>query len=215
MHTIRKILRIIWQCGEAICDRFFRHGCDFARWHTQEELGFSPDHGVHYQPSTNALSTVLRRLNITPQDAIIDIGCGKGKAMYLMSKFSFGRIAGLDISPDLVAIANKNFAVLGLKQCHSFVADAEEYDDYDDFNYFYLFNPVPELVFRPLIAHIENSVRRKPRVCTLIYLNPVYDGFLLKETGFKFVSERKSWISWFVYRCYRLNPNEYSEIIDE
>lgn len=207
MYTIRKILGIIWQCGESIYDRLFRRGCDFARWRTQDELGFSSDHGNKYQPCTNALSTVLRRLNITSQDAIMDVGCGKGKAMYLMSKFPFRRIAGLDISSDLVDIANNNFAVLGLKQCHSFTADAEEYDDYDDFNYFYLFNSVPEPVFRRLIAHIEDSVRRKPRVCTLIYLNPACDGFLQKETGFKFLWERKSWISWFVYRCYRLDPS--------
>ena len=78
---IWNMLRRVWQAGAVANDRLFRHGCDFSRWATQEELGFAESAGNQYQPSDGGLKKLLKRFHITPEDAIIDIGCGKGKAM--------------------------------------------------------------------------------------------------------------------------------------
>ena len=39
--------------------------------------------------------------------------------MYLMSRFSFGRIEGYDLSPELVRIANDNFQRLEVQKCRA------------------------------------------------------------------------------------------------
>lgn len=206
MQCIKQVLRLLWQSADRLRDRLQFPGCDFAGWVTQEEAGFSPRQGNQYQPSTNALPRVLRRFSITERDAVLDVGCGKGKAMALMRRFPFGKVAGLDISGRLVAVANRNFACLGLENCRAFQADAAGFTAYDDYNYLYFYNSLPRPVFLQAMAHLQESLARRPRRCVLIYLNPVYHDDLLRHTAFREVFRRKSWISWFTYICYEYLP---------
>ena len=115
MPFLYDTLRKIWQDAAAFNDKVFRHGCDFSRWVTADSIGFSPERGNQYQPSSGNMVNVLRRYAITKSDAVLDIGCGKGKVMYLLSHFPFGKIDGIDLSPQLVKIANDNFLVWGAR----------------------------------------------------------------------------------------------------
>ena len=139
-------------------------------------------------------------------ETFFDLGCGKGKAMYLMSRFSFGRIEGYDLSPELVRIANDNFQRLEVQKCRAAQGDAMDYDGYDDFNYFFTFNAFPQEVFEVMIGHVMESIRRKPRVCQFIYLHPVCHAYLTEHTPFRLIFRRKSLISWFDYYCYEYRP---------
>ena len=206
MGMLHELICGVWQKAAILNDKLFRHGCDFSRWVPQDELGFSEQEGNKYQPSTDTLKRVLKHFRITEKDAAIDIGCGKGKAMYLMSRFPFSEIKGYDLSDELVKIANRNFKTLGLARCGAFTADAAVYDDYDRFNYFYLYNSVPEKVFEKLVGHIWDSIRRNPRKCVFIMMNPHYEAYLKKHTTFRPVYRKKSWISWFDYCCYQTIP---------
>ena len=122
--------------------------------------------------------------------------------MYLMSKFPFKKIVGIDLSQKLIDIAKQNFKKLKLSQCEVFKQDDSTYKDYDEFNYFYLFNSFPEEVFIKVINNIEESIKRKNRDCIIIYMNPVCRDYLEKNTKFKEIYKFKSIISWFEYRCY-------------
>ena len=82
-------LCMLWQGAAVKNDQLFRGNADFSSWMTQEEAGFVEGKGNQYQPSTDALIKVLKRFPISEKDAIIDVGCGKGKAMYLMERFPF------------------------------------------------------------------------------------------------------------------------------
>ena len=206
MHHIKIMLSRLWQCADRTRDRLLFPGCDFAAWVTQEAAGFTPEQGNQYQPSTNALPQVLRRFPITSGDRILDVGCGKGKAMALMRRFPFGQVAGFDISPALADVANRNFRQLKLRDCHAFQADAATFTGYDDYNYLYFYNSLPKPVFREAIGHLEESLARRPRCCRLIYLNPVYHDFLVGDTAFREIFRRRSWSSWFTYVCYEYRP---------
>lgn len=206
MRSVKNLLSRLWQFADRLRDRAQFPGCDFAGWVTQEEAGFTPLQGNQYQPSTNALPRVLRRFSITEKDAILDVGCGKGKAMALMRRFPFRQVAGLDISAKLVDTANRNFARLQLKNCRAFQADASSFTGYDGYNYIYFYNSLPRPVFLQALAHLEESLARRPRRCVLIYLNPVYHDDLIQQTAFREVFRRKSWISWFTYVCYEYTP---------
>lgn len=197
----------LWQGTARRNDRLFREGADFSGWMSQEEAGFSESRGNKYQPSTDALARVLKQFPITEEDAILDIGCGKGKAMYLMSRFPFGRIRGYDLSEELVRIANRNFEKLGLSGCRAVQGDAMTYRDYDGFNYFYIYNSFPQEVFEVMAGHLVDSLERKPRTCRLIYLHPVCHGYLVNHTPFRLICKKKSLISWFDYYCYETGGN--------
>ena len=206
-EKVRKGLASIWQWGARLQDRLLYHGCDFGSWVEPQEAGFTLEQGNRYQPSNRALLRVLGDLPITSQDRILDIGCGKGHAMALMSRFPFQEVAGIELSAQLQDIANRNFARLGLPQCKVYRADAAVYQDYDRFTYIYLFNSVPRVVFLAAMEQLCLSLRRRPRRCVLIYLNPVYHEELVRSTPFRMVKVRSAWLPWFEYRVYTNGEN--------
>ena len=87
-----KLLCKLYQMLESIVDIVFRKKSDFSTWVIPKEIAENEEKGNKYQPSTDSLKKVLKKLKITQEDSIIDIGCGKGKALYIMSKFPFDKI---------------------------------------------------------------------------------------------------------------------------
>ena len=201
-EQVHGMLCSLWQGVAQRNDRLFRGDADFSEWMSQEDAGFSEGRGNQYQPSTDALVKVLKRFPISSKDAILDMGCGKGKAMYLMSRFPFGKVRGYDLSEELVQIASQNFQKLGLSRCRAIQADATVYEDYDEFNYFYIFNAFPQEIFEVMIGHLMDSLERRSRDCYFIYLHPVCHEYLVSHTPFRLTYKRKSLISWFDYYCY-------------
>lgn len=47
----------------------------------------------------------LHRAGIRPTDSILDVGCGYGRLMTLMPAEWMGEYVGIDVSPDLIALA--------------------------------------------------------------------------------------------------------------
>ena len=197
-----KILGGIWQSFAKMNDRISRNGMDFSGWKTNEELGIDKEKGNQYQPSSDGLIKVLKRLSITKQDSIIDIGCGKGKAMWMMGKYDFGKIAGFDLSDEMVKIASENLRSLNDPRYNVFVADAAGFTDYDEYNFFYLANSVPESVFEKMVLNIEDSLKRIPRKAYFICMNPHYEEYLTEKTEFKLKSIKRSIIKWFSFKVY-------------
>jgi methylase of polypeptide subunit release factors len=115
---------------------------------------------------------VLRELKITPHDAIVDFGSGKGGALITFSRFPFSKISGVEISPELVATATENFRKLNLENITVTLCDASCFTDLDDYNYFYFFSPFPHGVMSDVIRNLCASLEKRPRKTTIIYFNP-------------------------------------------
>lgn len=192
----------IWQTVGKINDKIFRSGADFSGWMTPEESGIKGSPGHVYRPTTDQLRRVIKRFSINEKDAFLDVGCGKGKAMYLMRKLPFRKICGYDLSHKLVEIANNNFKKLKLTKCEAFQADAMDFTDYDEFNYIFLWNPFPPEVFKVMMGHLMDSIERNPRKIVLIYLNSVNHDWIEASTPFRIVYKSKSVHPWFTYSCY-------------
>ncbi|MEG1432437.1 class I SAM-dependent methyltransferase [Eubacterium sp.] len=176
-------------------------GVDFSVWEDNQRIGIPKHRGNHYQPSTNDLEKVLDKLPITEKDTIIDIGCGKGKALYMMSQFPFRQIDGLELSDALCHTAERNIKKLNLSRCRIINHDAATFSNYDDYNYFYIFNSFPEAVFLKMLDRILSSIERSPRKITLIYLNPVCHHHLINH-GFRLFYRKNRYTKWFSYHCY-------------
>jgi len=63
-------------------------------------------------------------------------------------------------------------------------ADAMIYDDYDEYNYFYMYNPFGGEIIQNVIQSINNSITKIPRDVHVIYCNPVY-GDMFIQAGYK------------------------------
>lgn len=153
-----------------------------------DKLKLNPNESHMYYASSPALKRVLRQLKITALDQIIDIGCGKGRALYYMSKFPFEKIAGVDISPYLTDICKKNMEKLNILNCEIYNMDAGMFEEYDSFNYVYFYNPFSDEILTKCLANIEKSLSRRPRKLIIIYHNPVY-AEVIPLHGFKLVSK--------------------------
>ena len=66
--------------------------------------------------------------------------------------FPFKNIDGIEISPELVEIANRNFQKLNTNKVKIFNQDASYFKHFNDYNYFYLCNPFPEIIFKKIIT---------------------------------------------------------------
>jgi len=166
----QELLRRCWDLRRRIVLRL--RGVDLG-FVSREEAGVSTKlHGDHSITPGPDLEKVLQRLDIGPEAKIIDIGCGKGSALITMATFPFSRIAGCDISADLVAVAKTNLARLGIKGVMLYCCDATKFGELDDYNYIYFFNPFAAEVFESVMANVRDSLARSPRDLTIIYRNP-------------------------------------------
>ena len=166
-----------------------------------DDLGLSADRSHEYSNSGGLhLEKVLRALKITPQDAIVDFGSGKGGALITFAKYPFSKITGIELSPDLAAIAEKNLKKLGLGNVNTIVCDATDFTDLDGYNYFYFFSPFPATIMRAVIKNICLSLARKSRRLVIIYFNPEYPDSIVTDSPFVKIKEFNHYrLSYYIY----------------
>lgn len=149
-------------------------GLDFNGTISTEILGTNERECNEYTPAKPAVKRVLKNLKIDCNDNILDIGCGKGKAMSYMVQFPFERVDGLDINEQLIKVARKNFKILKQNaRVHFYKGNAKNFRGYDKYNYIFLYNPFPRHVMEDVKYYLLESLKRNPREMTIIYENPV------------------------------------------
>lgn len=151
-----------------------------------DELGLDPARAKAYSDSGVDLGRFLRSSNISRSDAALDLGCGKGGAMITMAKY-FSRVDGVEISPELAAIARKNLKRAGVAASQVFCQDAAEFTGFDCYGVVYLFNPFLAPVLSRALTHLRESLERRPRPVLLVYRNPICDE-VVTSAGFRRVA---------------------------
>ncbi len=150
-----------------------------------------PEERCHYYANSGGphLDRVLKAMKITSRDGVVDFGSGKGGALITLSRYPFVRIAGVEISPRLAAIARENLTKLNINNVTVRVGDAAAFTDLDDYNYFYFFNPFPAAVMSAVVENICASLTRRPRKASIIYFNPEFHDAVVTGTSFVKVKE--------------------------
>ena len=182
-------------------------GLDFYR-----SAAYRIDDGSDYECTHIRLHGMLKKIcrEAGRNDSILDVGCGKGRMLCFFSKYSFLRADGIEYNPGIAAIAGNNMKRLGLKS-RVFLADACDFDNWGDYNWFYFYNPFPKRVMDICLQKMIESLLKNPRRLNIIYVNPVCHR-LLTERGFIEVpTEYGLWERfWFpnlrVLKRYRLDP---------
>lgn len=125
----------------------------------------------------------------------VDIGSGKGRALLLAAEYPFRRIVGVELLPELHAIAEENVAQdarieLECGDAAQFVFPAEPL-------VVYFFHPLPEPGFRDVVGNLQTSIRELPRPVYVVYANPVYQA-ALRESGFEKIASTHL---YSIFRC--------------
>jgi len=170
----------------------------------QIDLRHDPSEAVtertHYYADSGGLAfdRIMAHFNITPDDAIVDYGCGKGGILISLSKYPFGKITGVEIAPDLVAIAKSNIRKLNIKNIEIWCCDAAEFKQLNEYNYFYFFDPFPCNVMQDVMRNIEQSILEQPRKVIIIYLNPLCHDLIVSKSTFIKTKE----LPHFEHKCF-------------
>lgn len=149
-----------------------------------EALGVEPSkqgHASGYEPTPrSAFVTMFERLAIEPQRYVfLDLGSGKGAALLYATEYPFKRIIGVEFSPELHRIAQRNVAGVrrvrtpGHPPVECVCMDVVDYPFPEEPTILFLFNPFKGQVLDAVIANLERSLRDHPREVIVIYYHPL------------------------------------------
>jgi SAM-dependent methyltransferase len=160
------------------------------RYASVKELGLPAERSHDYRHSGGIhLEQVLDSLEITRQDGIIDFGSGKGGALITFAKYPFARITGVELLPELIAIAQNNLKILGITNVDMVKSDAAEFLDLEEYNYCYFYSPFPRNVMSAVLSNLRASLQKAPRRMYLIYCNPEFHDLMVANPPFKKTGE--------------------------
>jgi len=155
---------------------------------------------THYYADSGGLAfdKIMSHFTITPDDAIVDFGCGKGGILISLSKYPFAKITGVEIAKEFVEIAEQNIRTLRIRNINIQCCDAAEFKALDRYNYFYFFDPFPSVVMKDVLQNIEQSINDHPREATIIYLNPDCHDLIESSDIFSKIKE----LPHFEHKCF-------------
>ena len=115
--------------------------------------------------------------------AFFDIGSGKGRALLLAAEYPFRRVVGVELLPDLNAVAEENIRKFlndkrACVEIQAICGDATEFAFPAEPLVVFLFNPLPEPGLKKLAGNLDTSLREKPRPAYVIYANPIFEDVL-------------------------------------
>jgi SAM-dependent methyltransferase len=161
---------------------------DTAQDVSNSEAGTNPEVSSKYSPGGRWDLRMALGREISADDVFIDFGSGKGRMVYLASRYyPFRRVIGVEISRRLNDIARNNIErnrrLLRCRDIQLANADASEYQIPDDVTVVYMYDPFEGAEFDDLIRRLRLSLVRCPRDMRIIYRNPVRHDCLI-DNGF-------------------------------
>jgi hypothetical protein len=144
----------------------------------------------YFGVAPSAFRQILDRLQLDFEKyTFVDLGSGKGRALLIASEYPFRAIVGVELSPQLHAIAVANIAGYRgpAQRCRSVCsieADATEFSFPAGPLVVYLWNPFEAPVLACVLANLEAALAREPREIYIVYIQPDFDPLF---------DESKSW----------------------
>jgi hypothetical protein len=156
---------------ESIADLIY--GVDTFRW-APDPLRNTSTRYVYDAAPWSAVRRTLRNIELDfPQFTFIDMGCGKGRMVLAASGYEFASVIGVEFSPSLCRIAERNLATCRLLRRHSrgvriIECDATDFTVPGTPCIFFFYNPFSFDLFDVVIRNITSSYRENPRLLYLI-----------------------------------------------
>ncbi|MGH7283473.1 MAG: class I SAM-dependent methyltransferase [Polyangiaceae bacterium] len=118
---------------------------------------------------------IMAGIDIRHEDfTFVDFGSGKGRAVLLASSYPFRHCIGVEVTPELHAIAERNIAKYKNpeQRCAnvgSMLVDARKFELPDDDLLLWFYNPFNEAVWRDVLDNIKRSLEKRPRRVLIVY----------------------------------------------
>jgi hypothetical protein len=126
------------------------------------------------------------------QTVFYDVGAGKGRAMLLASQYPFLRVEGVELNPELAAIAHTNLALWqsdpganALAPLTLYQTDATLHPLPSAPAVAFLFHPFERPVLRRFLLHVERTLTAHPQPFDLLYANAEHGSLLDRHPAFR------------------------------
>jgi len=107
----------------------------------------------------------------------LDIGAGKGRALYMAHYYGFKESVGVEFARDLCIIAKEN---LKRQQAQVIFDDIQNIELNKDIKLIFLFNPLDSEALKPIVEKIKADCCKEVLV---VFVNPIRD-FIFNLLGF-------------------------------
>ena len=190
-----------------------RFGTDTSRAFRFSDLeatgGDVPSLWRYYPITRAAFHPAMSAIDVPLDDfTFVDLGSGKGRALFYASDWPFRRIVGVEIAPSLheIAIGNARVYSSPAQRCDRFelvCSDAAVWQPPDEKLLVYVFQPFPEDVFASVMKNLATSLASRARPLVLLYLNPIFERAVLEpgllETVTKHEPSTSGEMGWAIY----------------
>jgi len=164
-----------------------------------QKKGIDISHATVYMPASyDLLEEVFEKLNLSRFGHMLDMGCGKGRALCVAAHYGVSQLTGVDFSKPLCQAAEKNLEITAARvpgiHFKIWNHDAFYFDIPLDADCIFLFNPFDATIMSGVVKNIELSLKKNKRKITIIYFNPIEKSLF---RGYKelFYLERKKYLA--------------------
>lgn len=186
-RAMRKIYKYMLKLAFVVQD----HYCDKRLGVETSECYFHPsdnsasvykDMHIHRPTPYDKLRKVLDYLKPGQDDIFVDIGCGKGRAVFFAAMRRLKKVVGVELDGTLVDAAKENLknARFNNTPVEIIKADAAIFDVKEG-TIFFMFNPFGPNTIKKVIDNIKKSLAANPRTIHIVYYNPEYKYLLDTE----------------------------------
>jgi SAM-dependent methyltransferase len=147
------------------------------------------EYAENYQPTGwGVVRKLLRNLDIDyGQFTFVDLGCGKGRTMFVAAELGFRRVVGVEFSQKLTEICWSN--IRRFKLYRSMIKtditvallDATDYEFPDDNLVVFLFNPFSYPPLLKVIDNLRQHHERYQKRIVVVYHNAKYGDILQRQ----------------------------------
>lgn len=178
----------LWIARRALAERAFdwRRGVSTAGQFVVSDYPPGAGHDAFRYVGTSArqLRHIVAKAGIDPSTfTFVDLGAGKGRTLIVALELGFRAVVGIELSPALVAIAERNLAGYtsrygGVASTRIIAEDAGRFPLPSGAIFLYLFNPFGETTMRALLHNLERSATTRSDRLLIAYLRPQHDSLL-------------------------------------
>jgi cyclopropane fatty-acyl-phospholipid synthase-like methyltransferase len=135
-----------------------------------------------------AIRKALDYLDLKPTDVFVDIGVGKGRAICLAARHTMRRAEGIDISPQLCAIAASNVARLRGRRTPVIIHNRSAIDaDYTETSVVWLFHPFGGRTMDAVLTKLRDDRKGKP--LRIAYCSPAEEAVFAKHDWLQLIEK--------------------------
>lgn len=114
---------------------------------------------------------IFDKLALTENDEFVDLGCGKGRALFVGARVCKAKLKGVEYDEELAGEAILNINNPDVEICQGKAEDL----DYSTATVVYLYNPFGSKTLKAVLDRLKQSLRDNPRRLRIVYSNPLHE----------------------------------------